>query len=438
MLNKETIYALSSATGKSAIAVFRISGKNCLKIAKKTMSVNKIKPRTATVVNIYTNKIKQKILDKGIITFFKRPKSYTGEDMIEISVHGGGAVIQKLSKTLNETKLCRPAEQGEFTRRAFENNKLDLIQVESIADLINSETDAQREQALEHLGGGLSKKINKWTKKIKKILANIEAAIDFPEDDIPLGIINTNKEQTENIIKELNYFLNDNNYGERIRSGFKISILGKTNTGKSSLINYLAKREIAIVSKIPGTTRDIIELRYDIKGLPITFYDTAGLRKTNRKIEKIGVNKAIKSSKNSNINLVLLKNDKEINIYQKKLKNIVFARAKCDILSNKKISKNISFFSSKNGKGIDDLLDILHSKLISQNNFVENIHISRERQRKLLENCLKCLKISINIDQLDIMAEEIRQSLIYLSKISGNYDIEEILDLIFDEFCIGK
>ena len=373
-----------------------------------------------------------------MISYFKAPKSYTGEDMIELSVHGGSAVIQKLSKVFNETKLCRPAEQGEFTRRAFENNKLDLIQVESIADLINSETDAQREQALEHLGGGLSKKIKKWSKQIKKILANVEAAIDFPEDEIPKGIIKNNKEQTKNIIKELIYFLNDNNYGERIRSGFKISIVGKPNTGKSSLINYLAKREIAIVSKIPGTTRDIIELRYDIKGLPVTFYDTAGLRKTKRKIEKLGVNKAIKSSKNSNINLVLIKNSKEIKDYQKKLNNIIFAFSKNDILPNRIVSKESISFSSKTGKGINELLDILHLKLISQNNFIENIHVSRERQRKMLENCLKCLKRSINIEQLDIMAEEIRHSLIYLSKIIGNYDIEEILDIIFDEFCIGK
>ncbi len=438
MLNKETIYALSSATGKSAIAVFRVSGKNCIKIIKTTTSANKIKPRTATLVNVYTSKTKQKILDKGMIIYFKAPKSYTGEDMIELSVHGGSAVIQKLSKVFNETKLCRPAEQGEFTRRAFENNKLDLIQVESIADLINSETDAQREQALEHLGGGLSKKIEKWSKEIKKILANVEAAIDFPEDDIPKGIINKNKEQTKNIVQELIYFLNDNNYGERIRSGFKISIVGKPNTGKSSLINYLAKREIAIVSKIPGTTRDVIELRYDIKGLPVTFYDTAGLRKTKRKIEKIGVNKAIKSSKNSNINLVLIKNTKETKDYQKKLNNIIFAVSKSDILSNQIVSKKITSFSSKTGKGVNELLDILHFKLISQNNFIENVHVSRERQRKMLENCLKCLKRSINIEQLDIMAEEIRHSLIYLSKITGNYDIEEILDIIFNEFCIGK
>ena len=437
MINNDTIYALSSANGKAAIALFRISGNNCEEILSNLTNIKKIIPNKTTLVKVYKDKKKLELADSGLITFYKSPKSYTGEDLIELSVHGGFSTIKIITNTLSKTNLCRIAEPGEFTRRAFENNKLDLTQVEAVADLINAKTEFQRKQALGQLDGFMGKKLNLWTNKIKKLLAIVETAIDFSEEEIPNNLIAKNKEQTKNIIKEIKIWINDKGYGENIRNGFNIAILGKPNVGKSSLINRLANRELAIVSEIPGTTRDIIELDYDIKGLPVIFYDTAGLRETYEKIEKIGVIKAINKTKNSSINLILITSIDEINEYNTKFDNIIFIQTKIDIY-DKILKENIVHLSSKTGEGVEKLLDVIYNSLMIAKESPENIYVSRERHRNLLEKSCKCLKNSVESSEIDIIAEEIRESLKYISKITGKYDIDEILDIIFNEFCIGK
>ena len=278
MYKINTIYALSSANGKSAVAVFRISGENCIKILKKYTKIKNIRHNKPMLLNFYKNKQKEILVDKCVINYLKEPNSYTGEDCIEISTHGSQAVLKSMLQTLGNSKLCRIAEPGEFTRKSFENDKMDLTQAEAVADLISAETEAQKNQALGHLEGNFIKIINSWSQKIKNILANAEATIDFSDEEIPNNLIKKIKKETQKLINEINKYLDDNKVGENIRSGFKIMILGKPNTGKSSLINYLAKRELAIVSKTPGTTRDLIELNYDIKGLPVIFYDTMRVR----------------------------------------------------------------------------------------------------------------------------------------------------------------
>ncbi len=438
MNKKNTIYALSSVYGKSGVAVFRISGENCIKIISKFTKLKKPKDRRACLIKLYKNKKNNEIIDRVLLTYFKGPKSYTGEDCIEISTHGSPAIINALYKELNKSKLCIEAEPGEFTKRSFENNRLDLTQVEAVSDLINAQTESQRNLALSHLEGNFSKKIKNWANDIKHILANAEALIDFSEDEVPHKIMEKNSKKTKKIINEIRKYLNDEHAGEKIRSGIKIAIIGKPNTGKSSLINYLAKREIAIVSNIPGTTRDIIELNYDIRGIPVIFYDTAGLRKSSKRIESIGIVKSIEKSKLSDINIIMVENTREIRKYNIKEKNKIFVQSKTDKKIRKINKKSVIKISSKTGHGITKLINQIYKLIKFKRNSYDNPNVSRERHRNQLILSAEALEKSLKSNQIDIKAEEIRKSYINISKIYGKYDIDEILDVIFNDFCIGK
>ena len=438
MLTDETIYALATVSGKSAIATFRISGKNTRKVINKISKIKKIETKKPKLIKIFSNKKNNDEIDIGTIIFYKSPKSYTGEDMAEITVHGSPAIIKEMYSILFNTGMCRLAYPGEFTRKAFENNKVDLIQAEAVIDLINAETKEQRIQATKQLSGKFGLKINSIFNKIKKILANQEAMIDFSEEEVPNNLEIKNKEQTENIITDISNMLDDKKTGENIRDGFAISILGKPNTGKSSLINNLANRELAIVTKTPGTTTDIIELRYDLRGLPVTFLDTAGLRKATNKIEKIGINKALIRSKESSINLIIIKKKKEIKEYSDKFNNIIFIQSKMDIVKKRINSNKVVHISSKTGRGIKILLDIIHKKIYLDPKKRDNVFVSRERHRQILIMVKNSLIKSLKAEQIDIKAEELRNSMIGLSKITGNNNIDEILDIIFKDFCIGK
>tara|TARA_B100000700_G_scaffold198663_1_gene218527 strand:- start:549 stop:1898 length:1350 start_codon:yes stop_codon:yes gene_type:complete len=438
MNKKNTIYALSSVYGKSGVAVFRISGENCIKIISKFTKLKKPKDRRVCLTKLYKNKKNNEIIDRVLLTYFKGPKSYTGEDCIEISAHGSPAIINALYRELNKSKLCIEAEPGEFTKRSFENNRLDLTQVEAVSDLINAQTESQRNLALSHLEGNFSKKIKNWANDIKHILANAEALIDFSEDEVPHKIMEKNSKKTKKIINEIRKYLNDEHAGEKIRSGIKIAIIGKPNTGKSSLINYLAKREIAIVSNIPGTTRDIIELNYDIRGIPVIFYDTAGLRKSSKRIESIGIVKSIEKSKLSDINIIMVENTREMRKYNIKEKNKIFVQSKIDKKIRKINKKSVIKISSKTGYGITKLINQIYKLIKFKRNSYDNPHVSRERHRNQLILSLESLEKSLKSNQIDIKAEEIRKSYINISKIYGKYDIDEILDVIFNDFCIGK
>ncbi len=431
--NNDTIFALATPLGKSAIAVVRISGVNSFGVIKKLSTNMPLIPNKATLNNIFLEK--NMSIDQTITTYFKSPKSYTGEDMVEISIHGGIAVIKKMLSTLGNMDNTRIAEPGEFTRRAFENNKLDLTQVEAIADIVNSETEAQRKQAMRQLDGQLSKKINEFSSRLLKILADVEAVIDFSDEELPKNLILTIKEQIENIIKDIKNYINEGAIGEKIRSGFIVTIIGKPNTGKSSFMNKIAKREMAIVTSEPGTTRDLLELFVDFKGLPIKFYDTAGIRPHKNKAEEIGIQKARNMSNIADLNIVFIENIAEIKEYDS-FNNKIFVKSKSDI--SKSINKkNIYNISSINGDGFDKLFKEIYSK-INPDNREEDIIVSRERHLEALKQTLICLKKSQNINNFDIFAEEIRVAMREISKITGNIDIEDILEIIFNDFCIGK
>ena len=440
MKKKDTIFALASGPGKAAISIIRISGPESIKTIS-SLSPNKIKKtREAKLTKLFSSS--GELIDQTITTIFKKPKSYTGEDMVEISIHGGNAVIKKLFDELKMRPMLRLAKPGEFTKRAFENNKLELTQVEAIADIVNAETEMQRKQAISHLSGFFFIKSKKIFNNLKKTLANIEAVIDFADEELPKNLYKEIKEQIENNIKETNSLISTANIGKSIRSGFLVVILGKPNTGKSSFINYISGKDISIVTNIPGTTRDLLESFLDINGLPIRFIDTAGIRFADKKlsklnkVEKIGIELAFKSADEADLNLVFVEKKSDIRLF-KKFKNTIFIKSKQDLKESKFIDDNFYNISSKTGFGVDRLLKIINKK-ISPKTRKEEGYISRERHLKCIQKVNIQLKNDKNNKNIDLIAEDIRISINELGNLFGNVDIEDILDIIFSDFCIGK
>ena len=300
-----TIYALSSGPGISGIAVIRVSGKNTAEVVKKLTGAELPRPRVATLKKFNKNGEKE-LIDEGVIIWFPAPNSYTGEDLAEFHVHGSRAVINAMHSAISKIKNCRLAEPGEFTKQAFQNGRINLLKAESIADLISSETEIQRKQALKIMSGKSADKFNSWREKILKILSHVEAKIDFPDEGLPKKIITEVQKTSNSVLTEIKKTLDDQNVGERIREGFKIAIIGPPNSGKSSLLNYLSKRDVAIVSEIAGTTRDVIETHLNLDGYPVIVSDTAGIRSSKNEIEKKGIKIALKRAGDADLRLVIV------------------------------------------------------------------------------------------------------------------------------------
>ena len=428
--NTDTIYALSTPFGKSAIAVIRVSGKNVIKIIKKITKLKKIFPNQSKVLFI---KDKNLLIDQAVVTYYKSPNSFTGEDVVEINCHGGFVVIDKISQAL-EKLGARLATPGEFTKRALLNDKIDLVKTESISDIINAETEKQREMAIKNLSGGLNEFTLKINEKISVVLANIEALIDFSDEDLPKNILNKSKEQNKNIIKEITEELKSAEISKPIREGVKIGIIGKPNTGKSSFINFICKKEVSIVTNIPGTTTDSITSALDIKGIKFTFIDTAGLRKHKNKVEEIGIKKTKEIIKTSDLNLVFLEKNEKTKYDE--IGNKVFIRSKSDLRKNNKTNKKYHNISSITGRGIPGLLADIYKKTVKKNKKIPVL--SRERHIAIMKKILKILR-SINFEKSpDIVAFEYRAALELSLEINQKFDIEKILDIIFKDFCIGK
>ena len=426
----DTIYALSTSTGRSAIDIIRVSGSKSLIILKKISSIKKIKENKT---NLVLFKFKKEIIDQVILTYFKAPNSFTGEDILEINCHGSPAIVRKISKILSFLG-ARLAEPGEFTKRALMNDKLDLVQTESLADLINSETEKQRSMAISNLSGELSSFIKKINKKLTRLLANTEALIDFSDEDLPKNILINMKEQNKNIIKILEKELKTSVISKPIREGFVVSIVGKPNTGKSSFINYISNKKISIVTNIPGTTTDIISSIVDLDGYKFNFFDTAGIRRHRNKIEEMGIKKTKEIMLNSDLNLVFLEKN-EVDKY-KNIKKKIFIKSKLDKRKKSKNSNKIINISSVTGEGISRLLKKCLNQLIK--NKKEEPIFSRERHIILMKKALVEIK-SINFNEsLDIISFKYREALRYSLEINQKFDIEDVLDIIFRDFCIGK
>ncbi len=442
-----TIYALSSGPGISGLAVIRVSGKETRNVIKILTGKNLPKPRVATLRKIIC-KDSDKLIDEGIILWFPGPQSYTGEDMVEFHIHGSRAVINVIHDEISKIKNCRIAEPGEFTKIAFQNGKINLIKAESIGDLIASETEIQRRQAIKIMSGHSSKKFNSWREGLLKILSNIEAKIDFPEEDLPENILNNIKKNSEKIKNEIIKTLNDQKVGEKIREGFKIAIVGPTNAGKSSLLNYLSRREAAIVSETAGTTRDIIEVHLNIDGLPVIVSDTAGIRKARDEIEKKGIKLALKKAEDADLNIVIIEpKSAHFAGFLKDLVNqkAIFVINKSDLGVNNIIEDfkkyNPIYISIKNKKNMDKLILKIKSKLKNQLIVSDNILITRERHRQHLKRCVEHLndfKEKKKLKEFDKAAEDLRLATRNLGMIVGKVDVEEVLGSIFSDFCIGK
>ena len=442
-----TIYALSSGPGVSGVAIIRISGSEASKVIKSLTGKGVSQPRVATLRKI-NNINTSELIDEGIIIWFPGPESYTGEDMAEIHVHGGKAVVLAVQNEISKIKNCRLAEPGEFTKLAFQNGKINLLKAESIADLITAETEIQRLQAIKIMKGKSSERFNEMRDKLLKILSYVEAKIDFPDEDLPEDNIKKIKENSLEVLNNINKILNDQKVGEIIREGFKIAIVGPTNAGKSSLINYLSNREVAIVSEIAGTTRDVVETHLNIDGYPVIISDTAGIRDSKDEIEKKGIKLSLKKAENADLKLVVV-DAKSIDFsgYLNDLikKNAILVINKSDLL-NKKLDQEISklnhvLISLKDNLNIDELItkikNYLRDKFITE----EDILITRERHRQHLVQCADHLKNFLdknNKKDFDKAAEDLRLATRHLGMIVGKVDVEEILGSIFNDFCIGK
>ena len=442
-----SIYALSSGPGISGIAVIRVAGGNVKKVIKLLTGSEPPNPRIATHKKF--NKINNfDLIDEGILIWFPGPNSYTGEDMAEFHVHGSKAVIDSLHATISTIDGCRLAEPGEFTKLAFLNGKISLLKAESISDLISSETEIQRQQAIKIMSGKSSLKFNNLRTRLKKVLSNIEAKIDFPEDDLPKNILKNVISETKNIKNEIEKILNDQNVGERIREGFKIAIIGPTNAGKSSLLNYLSKRDVAIVSEIAGTTRDVIEAHLNLDGFPVVMSDTAGIRVSKDEIEKKGIKLALKKAEDADLNIIVVEpKSVDISSFFKNFasKDAILVVNKSD-LGTENISRvlkknNPIFISIKEEKNLNQLIDIIKEKLKNKFISTDDIYITRERHRNNLKKTVEHLKNfeqKKSLEDFDKAAEDLRLATRYLGKIVGKVDVEEILGSIFKDFCIGK
>ena len=442
-----TIYALSTGPGVSGVAIVRISGPEASEVIKLLTKSRIPMPRMATlrkIKNINTSEL----IDEGIIIWFPGPQSYTGEDMAEIHIHGGKAVILALQNEISKIKNCRLAEPGEFTKIAFQNGKINLLKAESIADLISSETEIQRLQAVKIMRGKSSAKFNELREKLLKLLSFVEAKIDFPEEDLPEENLKQIKKDSLDVLNEINKILNDQKVGEIIREGFKIAIVGPTNAGKSSLLNNLSNREVAIVSEIAGTTRDVIETHLNIDGYPVIVSDTAGIRDSQDEIEKKGIKLSLKKAENADLKLVVV-DAKNIDLsgFLNDLlkKDAILVVNKSDLLKEKLDPKILKFnhvlISLKDNLNIDMLISKIKNNLKNKFIIEEDILITRERHRQHLAQCGNHLKNFLDKNDkkdFDKGAEDLRLATRHLGMIVGKVDVEEILGSIFNDFCIGK
>ena len=447
-MDNKTIYALSTVYGKSGVAVIRISGTNALEAVKymTDLSVADLKPRYAYFVSLHHSLTRQTI-DKCLLLYFKAPNSFTGEDIVELQVHGSKAVIKASMDSLSQLKDFRLAEAGEFSKRAFYNQKIDLTEAEGLADLIDAETSEQQKYAIRQMEGGLKNLYNDWRETLLKILAHLEAYIDFPDEDIPHSVVDTMLNDVFKLRNSIMEHLQGDNIGERLREGFRVVIVGPPNAGKSSLLNAIANREAVIVSDIAGTTRDAIDIHLDLGGYPVIFTDTAGLREAEEEIEQKGIALAYRKIQDADLLICLFDAEKDsVQLFdniKKSFKNSILTVAnKADKLLPDKIAElsaaGCLVISAKHKDGVKILLDNIKQQISERFTSNSNLLITRQRYRDALKLCLENLQMFSFDKEIELTAEDIRLAARELGKITGRIEVDEILDKIFGSFCIGK
>ena len=426
----DTIFALASAPGKAGISIVRLSGPLAINVAEK-LTKSKLKEKQPNLRVIYDSD--NHFIDQALILIFRKPYSFTGENVVEFHLHGSSAVVSSVIKLLGNFKDLRSAEAGEFTRCALENGKIDLAQVEGLADLIDAETDAQHKQAARIFNGALGEKTKEWRAKLVKAGALLVATLDFADEEVPEEVTPEVEKLINMVLSDLDKEIIGVHTAERIRSGFEVAIVGAPNLGKSTLLNYLVGRDAAITSNVSGTTRDVIEVKLDLRGLPVTILDTAGIRKSDDKVEEIGISRALERSSLSDLRIVLTE-DGEYPVGLKKRDTDIICIAKDD-------QGNRGGVSGKTGAGIDrlknNIWDILNDK-------AQYVGIAtRERHKSSMVNAKKFLGNAVvslrdGPEYYDITAEEIRAATSALDSLIGRIGVEDVLDEVFSSFCLGK
>lgn len=441
-MTSSTIFALASGRGRSGVAVVRVSGPGA-GVVVTALAGRLPVPRMASLRSLRDPR-DGSLIDRGLVLWFPAPTSFTGEDMAEFHVHGGPAVVEALLGVLGREEIAVAAEAGAFTRRAFENGRLDLIAVEGLADLVAAETDGQRRQALRQMSGALGAIYDDWRSRLVREAAYFEAQIDFPDEaDIPEDVISGALERLQGLAGEIAGHLADGRRGERLRDGVHVAIAGPPNVGKSSLLNALARREVAIVSDRPGTTRDVVEVHLDLGGVPVVLADTAGLREAGDEIEEEGIRRA--ERRIGEADLVLWVVD-PAGVGSPRLPGVdseaLLVLNKADLLSEDDLSavKADLVVSARTGTGIDGLIEGLRVRAEGIAGLGEQAGVTRARHRTALEGCLASLGRAVSGDRQfpELIAEDIRSAATALGRLTGRVDVEDLLDVIFAEFCVGK
>ena len=445
-MTSDTIFALASAPGRAGVAVVRVSGPGAVAALRDMTGKAPVHRHVAHAR--FRDPQNGEIIDDGIALYFTAPNSFTGEDVVELQLHGGRAVLDAIFAVLSRRAGFRVAEPGEFTRRAFLNNKLDLTEAEAIADLVDAETSAQRRQALRQLAGEFGRLCEDWRARLIRAQARLEAEIDFPEEDVPPAQWEAARRELKSLRGEIAAHLNDNERGERLREGVSVAILGPPNAGKSSLINMLARRDVAITSHIAGTTRDVIEVALDLGGYPVILADTAGLRASGDEIEEEGVRRARARAESADLRLIVVDAGKPEEAAS--VRGLIDASAivvanKIDqapgngpIWADSLGSAPASRVSVATGQGLDALIARLTAAVADRLAPSAAPLVTRSRHRHGLEEAVAALDRFGNARLPELAAEDLRAAARGLGRITGRVDVEDMLDALFAEFCIGK
>jgi len=440
-VSQDTIFALSSGSLPSGVAIIRLSGPHC-RFAVEAICGRVPSPRHASLLPIRDRN--GLLLDEGLVLFFPGPASFTGEDTAELQIHGGRATVKAVLATLSDLPGLRAAEAGEFSRRAFQNGKMDLVAVEGLADLIAAETEMQRRLAAEHASGHLSTLYDSWAKRLTHARAMIEAELDFAdEEDVPGSIASTIWQDMRQLQQDILNHLSGSRAGEIVRDGLNVVIAGPPNAGKSSLLNYLAQRDIAIVTDIPGTTRDVLHVDLDLGGYAVRVHDTAGLRETDDVVEREGIRRTQQSIDNAHLVLLL---SSEVDIDWQSLAGsysgpTIRVLTKADVQAAPWPQGGVDvMISVKSGRGMPDLLDSVRAFLPDLESGSALSLPTRERHFSNLQEARDHIEraLATEIAGLDIQAEHLRLAGQALGRVTGRVDVENLLDVIFSEFCVGK
>jgi tRNA modification GTPase len=435
----DTIFALSSAPGRAGVAVIRVSGPSAGDCTSALTGGALPLPRTAALRRLRDDAGLP--IDQALVLWFPGPASFSGEDMVEFHVHGGRAIVARLLAALAKVPECRPAEPGEFTRRAVENGKFDLTQAEALKDLIDAETESQRLQALKQYGGALSALYEDWRAQLIRASAWAEAEIDFADEEVPLDLLQRSRIELSKIIQEIQNHMDDSQRGELVREGVFLTLIGPPNAGKSSLLNALAKRNVAIVAETPGTTRDVLEVKLDLGGYAVIVADTAGLRDVADAVENEGVRRALARAESSD--LVLLMLDGSSSDPLAGLPSGIAERASLTVWNKVDLPwptpRQGLQLSLKTGEGFEQLLSAIETKVAERLDLPREAPVlTRVRHRYALEQAVVSLERALAADEAELFAEDLRLAARWLGRITGRIDIEELLEVIFRDFCIGK